>query len=121
MTISVRCDGEVVVPKPYRIRQTATTKGDIHGAIVGIGLAVSVCTLSQMSSKETSDGVFPIACERCGELAAIPTAPRTHGDEQRAQHAMRCTVCNHGWFVLAQNPPLTLRRKPDRRTMPRDE
>ena len=74
-----------------------------------------------MSSKETTDGVFPIVCERCGERAAIPVAERTQGDEPRAQHAVRCTACNHGWFVPAPNLPITLRRKPDRRATPRDE
>jgi hypothetical protein len=73
-----------------------------------------------MSSKETSGGVFPIACERCGERAVIPTAVRVHGDGRSVEHAVRCAVCHHGWFVPVPNEPVTLRRKPDRRAVARD-
>jgi len=74
-----------------------------------------------MSSKETSDEVLPIVCERCGKRAAVPTTQGTHGDEQRTQHTMRCDACQHSWFVPAPDWPITLRRKPDRRAMPRGE
>lgn len=74
-----------------------------------------------MSSKETSDGVFPIVCEGCGERAGMPTVQQTLGAEQRAQHAIRCTACNHGWFVPAPELSITLRRKPDRRARVREE
>jgi len=55
-----------------------------------------------------------LACERCGEL--VPAPGGTTVEERRtAERALRCTVCNHGWFVPAPNR-VVVRRKPDRRS-----
>jgi hypothetical protein len=106
--------------KRNRIDYEQAAPRQIYCAFFGTAIAVSVGTLSKLSSKGTGDRAFPIACERCGQPAALAVA-KDERDEPNAPLAMRCAVCNHGWFILPQNPPLRLRLKPDRRAPVRDE
>jgi len=74
-----------------------------------------------MSSQKSSDGVPPIACERCGHREATPFAHLEQAADDTARRAGRCPMCGHGWFVPVKSDQLTLRRKRDRRTTARDE
>jgi ribosomal protein S27E len=73
-----------------------------------------------MSSQDILDRDFPIVCERCGRRAAMPTADTTQTNENRLQIAVRCGECQHGWIVYEPNAPFKIRRKRDRRAVPRD-
>jgi hypothetical protein len=107
--------------KPNRSHRQQPRKSAIHGVIIGITLALSVRTLSKMSSNENLGGAFPIVCERCGQQAAMPKTAPTPGDDHTPHYAVWCAVCNHSWIVPAPNGPITLRRKPDRRATSREE
>lgn len=71
-----------------------------------------------MSSKENPNEAFPIVCEQCGQRTAMPNAQATPVDE-KLQLAVRCSACAHTWLVRAPNSPFTVRRKSDRRAVPR--
>jgi hypothetical protein len=88
--------------------------------IDGTAIAVSTSTLSKPSSKESPDELSPIACERCGQPVTTPVV-KNQGAERKDARPIRCDACNHGWFVRFENPPLTLRRKRDRRAAVREE
>ena len=104
--------------KPNRSGAAAAVDSALHGASIGIVLALWVGSLQKMSSDKS---VLPLACERCGHLEKTPAAQAAQANDSTARTAGRCPACGHGWFVPVRSDQITLRRKPDRRGTARDE
>ena len=60
------------------------------------------------------DWRFFIVCPHCQTEAVIPLQVAEQ-HEYLEQISVRCEACAHEWTISIDNPPLIVRRKPDRR------
>jgi ribosomal protein L37E len=65
--------------------------------------------------------VMPIVCERCGHLELTRAAEAAQANDNTARRVGKCPACGHGWSVPTRSEQITVRRKPDRRRIPRDK
>ena len=71
-------------------------------------------TVPPLAQPLVASWVFPTACPQCGQRAGNPIAV-SDATPNLIIVTIRCSHCDHAWDVHAEQPPIILIPKPDRR------